>query len=181
MVEGGPSRKRTAPPAARLGVEVVRHDDAWSKAQISDGMIERAACAAFAAAPPKSQGDFEVAIVLTGDAEMRVLNRTWRSKDASTNVLSFPTDDDIGGSGFLGDVVLALETVRKEAREQDIPLEHHVAHLVAHGVLHLLGLDHGSETEAERMEALERLALASLGIADPYAERNEARPAEASS
>ena len=178
MAEAGPSRRRAAPAAVRLGVEVVRYDDAWSKTQISDDMLERAARAAFAAAPPKRQAAYEVALVLTGDAEMRVLNRTWGDKDAATNVLSFPADEDISEPKFLGDVVLALETVHKESREQDIPLEDHVAHLVVHGVLHLLGFDHASDTESECMEAIEREALAALGIADPYA---ETRAAEASS
>lgn len=178
MAEAGPSRKRAAPPAVRLGVEVVRHDDAWSKTQISDDALERAARAAFAAAPPKWQGDYHIALVLTADAEMRALNSHWRGKDAATNVLSFPADEDISEPGFLGDVALALETVQKESREQDIPLADHVAHLVVHGVLHLLGFDHASDTEAERMEDIEREALAALGIADPYA---ETRAAEASS
>jgi probable rRNA maturation factor len=178
MAEAGPSRKRAAPPAVRLGVEVVCHDDAWSKTQISDDALERAARAAFAAAPPKWQGDYDIALVLTADAEMRALNSHWRGKDAATNVLSFPADEDISEPGFLGDVALALETVQKESREQDIPLADHVAHLVVHGVLHLLGFDHASDTEAERMEDIEREALAALGIADPYA---ETRAAEASS
>jgi probable rRNA maturation factor len=76
--------------------------------------------------------------------------------------------------------VLAYETTRKEAREQDIALQDHVSHLVIHGVLHLLGLDHAEDEEAERMENLERTALASLGIADPYAEEEGARPARVS-
>ena len=178
MAEAGPSRKRAASPAAELGVEVVRHDDAWSSTPISDDLLARAARAAFAAVPTKPAGNYEVAVVLTGDAEMRALNRTWRGKDAPTNVLSVPADHDVSGPGFLGDVVLAFETVRNEARDLDIPVENHAAHLAVHGVLHLLGLDHATEAEAERMEALERSALASLGIADPYAEKEPAQTAE---
>ena len=180
MAEGGPSRKCAAPPAVRLGVEVVRHDEAWSDAKIGDAALKRAAQAGFAAAPPRAPGNYEVAIVLTDDAEMRVLNRTWRGKDTPTNVLSFPADEDISEPGFLGDVVLAFETVRAEAREQAISLADHAAHLVVHGVLHLIGFDHADHTAAERMEDLERKALASLGIADPYGERKP-RPAEVSS
>jgi len=181
MAEGGPSRKRAASPGVELEVEIMRHGDAWPLAQVTDVMLKRAARAALLAALPLRQGTYQLTIVLTGDAEMRTLNRTWRGKDAATNVLSFPADDDIGEPGLLGDVVLAYETTRKEAREQDIALQDHVSHLVIHGVLHLLGLDHAEDAEAERMENLERAALASLGIADPYADEERARPAEMSS
>jgi probable rRNA maturation factor len=95
-------------------------------------------------------------------------------------VLSFPADDPINDPDFLGDVVLAFETSLKEAREQSIPFTDHVSHLVVHAVLHLLGFDHGDDAGAERMENIERRVLASLGIADPYAEQNEARSAEVS-
>jgi probable rRNA maturation factor len=99
---------------------------------------------------------------------MRDLNRTWRGKDAATNVLSFPSGE-VATTGFLGDVVLAHETVREEARENNIALPDHASHLVVHGVLHLLGFDHEEDAAAERMETLERRVLASLGVADPYA------------
>ena len=180
MAEGGPSRKRTASPGVTLEVEVVRHGDAWGPARVTDAMLERAARAALLAAPLLRQGTSQVTIVLTGDAEMRNLNRTWRGKDAATNVLSFPAADGIREPGLLGDVVLAYETTLKEAREQNIALQDHVSHLVVHGVLHLLGFDHAEDKAAERMENLERTALASLGIADPYAEEEGARPAEVS-
>ena len=110
---------------------------------------------------------------------MRALNRTWRGKDAPTNVLSFPAGEGVGEPGLLGDVVLAYETTLKEARAQDIALRDHIAHLVVHGVLHLIGFDHMRDEQADRMEAVERVALTSLGIADPYAEE-EAPLAEAS-
>jgi probable rRNA maturation factor len=99
------------------------------------------------------------------------LNRIWRGKDAPTNVLSFPANDAVSEAGLIGDVVLAYETTRKEARDEGLALADHVSHLVVHGVLHLLGFDHEEGEEAEQMEDLERTALASLGIVDPYAER----------
>jgi probable rRNA maturation factor len=176
MAEGGPSRKLAAFFGATLDVEIVRHDAAWARAEIGDALLTRAARAGFATAPPRRAGAYHVTLALTDDAEMRALNRTWRGKDAPTNVLSFPADDAIGEPGFLGDVVLTYDTSLEEAREQDIALADHVAHLVVHGVLHLLGFDHVDDAEAERMEDVERRALASLGIADPY----EARSAEAS-
>jgi probable rRNA maturation factor len=153
----------------RLDVEIVRHQEAWDEARIDDAMLQHAARAALAEAPALRAGDYELTILLTDDEEMRALNRTWRGKDAATNVLSFPTSQTLSAPGLLGDIVLAFETIRDEARGRDIALADHAAHLVVHGVLHLLGFDHADDTEAERMEALEAKALASLGIADPYA------------
>jgi probable rRNA maturation factor len=163
-----------------LEVEVVRHDERWAAAEIGDAMLARAARAAVLAALPRPHGTYDVTLALTNDAEIRALNRTWRGKDAATNVLSFPAGDEMSEPGFLGDVVLAYETTLKETREENIALADHVSHLVVHGVLHLLGFDHAEDAEAERMENLERKALASLGIADPYAEGREVRSAEVS-
>jgi probable rRNA maturation factor len=182
MAEGGPSPGIAAPLAGpRLAVDVVRYGEAWTEAHITDAMLERAARAALAAVPTVPPGDYEVSVVLTDDAEMQVLNRTWRSKDAPTNVLSFPADAALHGPRFLGDVVLAYETALTEARDGNLALADHVSHLIVHGMLHLLGLDHTQEDEAERMEALESKTLAALGIADPYGEEIEAAPAELSS
>jgi probable rRNA maturation factor len=102
--------------------------------------------------------------------EGRALNAQWRGRDAPTNVLSFPADlPDEVGLPLLGDLVLCAPVVQREAAEQGKAEEDHWAHLVVHGVLHLLGMDHQADAEAEAMEALEREILASLGIADPYA------------
>jgi probable rRNA maturation factor len=180
MAEGGPSRKRAPAPGATLEVEVVRHDEAWDAARLTDAKLARAARAAFDAASPRRPGTYHVTVALTNDEEMRALNRTWRGRDAPTNVLSFPADEEICEPGFLGDVVLAYGTARNEARDQDIELTDHVSHLVVHGVLHLIGFDHADDAQAEQMENLERKALASLGIADPYAEKDETRSAEVS-
>lgn len=118
----------------------------------------------------------EVSIVLADDARIRELNRTWLGKDKATNVLSFPSP---GGPSseprFLGDIVLAFETIEREAGTEGKPLAHHVAHLAVHGVLHLLGYDHERASEAEKMERRERIILAQLGIADPYAPAEERR------
>jgi probable rRNA maturation factor len=101
---------------------------------------------------------------------VRRLNRRWRGQDRATNVLAFATGEQAasGAPLLLGDVVLALETVEREAVEQGKPLADHVAHLVTHGVLHLAGFDHHAAPEARRMEALERRILAELGVPDPY-------------
>jgi probable rRNA maturation factor len=104
-------------------------------------------------------------IALADDKRVRALNARDRRKDKPTNVLSYPS----GERAFLGDVVLARQTVWREARLQGKTPADHVAHLVVHGTLHLMGYDHEtSEADAERMEALERRILAKLGIADPY-------------
>ena len=126
-----------------------------------------------AAAAALTGGAGVVGIVLTDDAEQRTLNRTWRGKDAPTNVLSFATADGEttrppGAPVLLGDVVLAYETVAREAVEQSKPLADHLRHLVVHGVLHLLGFDHETDTEAAIMEAREIAILAGLGVPDPY-------------
>jgi len=130
-----------------------------------------------AAAAPMQLDQSELAIVLTDDAAIRELNHRWRGRDAPTNVLSFPAHGLVPpGSGPrpLGDVVIAYETMEREAQEQGLPLTHHLTHLAVHGFLHLLGYDHESDTEAETMEQLERDILARLDVPDPYATREEA-------
>ena len=166
MAEGGPGRSGANPVAAKpqLDIEVVRQSDAWDGAEINDVVLSQAAIAAFVGAASRVDGR-EVAILLTSDAGMQALNLRWRGKDAPTNVLSFPSG---GEQGHLGDVVLAYETVEGEAKQQDIPIADHVAHLVVHGMLHLLGYDHEQEDDAVKMERLETEILATLGIADPY-------------
>jgi probable rRNA maturation factor len=170
MADPGPSS--TEHP--RLDVEINRQAEVWQRIPISDTELKRAATGAFLAARPAEQGPYEATIVLSDDSEMRTMNRTWRGKDASTNVLSFlsglPAGEAQGEPYPLGDVVLAGETVLREADQQGIPVADHVAHIVVHGVLHLLGHDHERDDDAERMEALETKVLAGLGIADPYAE-----------
>jgi probable rRNA maturation factor len=121
----------------------------------------------------------EVAVRLTDDAEVHQLNRDFRGKDKPTNVLSFPqVQDDLleslansdDGEILLGDIVLARETCAREAEEKGISLEDHATHLIVHGALHLVGYDHMDDASAGVMEALEVKALASLGLANPYAD-----------
>ena len=114
-----------------------------------------------------------VEITLADDAAQQTLNRTWRGKDAPTNVLAFPAADPAapapaGAPLLLGDVVLAFETVRREAVEQQKPFANHLRHLVVHGVLHLLGYDHAEAADATTMEAEEIAILAELGVSNPY-------------
>lgn len=119
----------------------------------------------------------EVCVVLNDDDGVRALNRQWRAKDRPTNVLSFPAMAEAvpldGMPWVLGDVVLALETVVREAREQGKTVDAHFSHLLVHGMLHLLGFDHETPRQAARMEPLEVAILETLGIADPYPQCDE--------
>ena len=112
-----------------------------------------------------------VSLLLTNDASMRELNARFRNQDKPTNVLCFPAPPS--PEHHLGDAALAFGVCAREADEQGKRLEHHLQHLVIHGVLHLLGYDHISEDEAEAMESLERIVLAGLGVPDPYAVSEE--------
>ena len=116
--------------------------------------------------------------MLASDAIVRRLNCAHRGKDAATNVLSFPFQRPPGAFEearvYLGDVVLAAETVRGEAAERGIDPGHHLRHLVVHGVLHLLGYDHDTDAAAAEMEGLETELLGRIGVADPYAVAVEA-------
>lgn len=128
-----------------------------------------AALAELGARPPARGA--ELSLLFTGDAGIRALNAEWRHKDKATNVLSFPAfPPEKGGPvpPLLGDIVLACETVAREAAAEGKPFDHHVSHLIVHGFLHLLGYDHETETEGDEMEALETRILARLAIPDPY-------------
>ncbi|MBM3594281.1 MAG: rRNA maturation RNase YbeY [Alphaproteobacteria bacterium] len=141
------------------------------------GLAERVSAAAAQVAPELANPRLCASILFTSDAEVHMLNREWRGKDRSTNVLSFPMLERaallaLSGDGppeLVGDIALACETCAREAAEKQVALEHHAAHLIVHGLLHLAGHDHEtSDAEAAEMEALETKALAIMGIADPY-------------
>lgn len=158
--------------STRFETAVSLHDAAWLDACPD---LEERARAAVGAVLQRMQagGPLEVSLVFTDDAEQHALNLRYRGKDRATNVLSFPSmdDDSMPAAGLprlLGDVVLARETVAREAREQGKSVADHTVHLLVHGMLHLLGYDHQAPEEAAEMEALETAILAGLGIADPY-------------
>ncbi len=150
--------RATSKPSASCTVVVL--DPAWRRALPGAERLARKAARAAIGAKRNS-----LTVALADDKRVRALNARDRKKDRSTNVLSYPS----GEKSFLGDVVLARQTVWREAKEQKKTPADHLVHLVVHGTLHLLGHDHEtSDADADRMEALERRILKRLGIADPY-------------
>lgn len=175
------------PAFGRTGVDcrVLIEYEAWDRVDGLEALILEAAKAA-TTVPFKSPAKFRLSeagmsgqdlaftVVLSGDAEVQALNATHRQIDKPTNVLSFPAAQTAGvepsTSGYyLGDVILAFETVAREAEEQQIAIQDHVCHLVIHGILHLAGYDHVLVQDADEMEQLETKLLAKFGIANPYA------------
>lgn len=141
-------------------------------------LTDRALRAFEAVIPEYSERNLAVCVLFADDARLQELNGQWRGKDRPTNVLSFPMIDpeplpDYWDEDYqtlpLGDIALALQTCHAEAKDKEITLEHHAAHLIIHGLLHLAGYDHETSPEdAAEMEALEIKALALMGIPDPY-------------
>lgn len=152
-------------------VDIQRHSTLWRAIPDAAAVARKSARAALRLAGVATRPDAALAIALADDAMVRAANREWRGKDRSTNVLSFPAaaPGALARAAFLGDVILAFETVAAEAAAEDRRPADHLAHLVVHGVLHLLGYDHMTPSEAETMERHETLILASLGVPDPYA------------
>lgn len=167
---------RQSGPLPLLAIDVAVDDPRWYEIDDDPEAVVRRAVAAAVGRAGLADRRAEISIVLADDVRVQRLNRDFRNQDRPTNVLSFPMDQgggpwDPAAPVMLGDVVLAFNTVAREAREQSkSPLEH-TLHLVVHGVLHLIGYDHGTQAEARKMERLERKVLADLGVADPYLER----------
>ncbi|MGH6966653.1 MAG: rRNA maturation RNase YbeY [Phenylobacterium sp.] len=159
-------------------IDIEIEDATWISAlPEAETLVRTAAQAALDCEGATPEG---VTLLLTDDETVRDLNARFRQQDKPTNVLSFPAPAN--PEHFLGDVALAYGVCAREAAEQNKPLAHHLQHLVAHGVLHLLGYDHIGDDEAEAMESLERIVLAGLGVPDPYAagegEHDRPRPSE---
>jgi probable rRNA maturation factor len=132
-------------------------------------VAERALAAALENSGFAIDGPCEISVLLTDDAAQQALNREWRGKDKPTNVLSFPAlEADEAIEGLLGDISLGYETLVREAVELEKPFEHHFAHLLVHGLLHVLGYDHETEQQALAMEARETDIMGLLGYPDPY-------------
>jgi len=153
---------------AAVSDEIPFEVDILANSPLWKGREEALAKALAAAASAEAVGG-TVSLLLGDDASIAALNKEFRGKDGPTNVLSFPPAETGGEEGFLGDIAMAAETIAAEAEFQGKSLDHHAAHIVVHGFLHLLGYDHMNAADAEKMEARERTILASLGIDDPYA------------
>ncbi|MCW2361428.1 MULTISPECIES: rRNA maturation RNase YbeY [Sphingobium] len=156
----------------------------WAEKTDWNALADRAVRAALAQTSQSviidSDACVELSIRLADDAEVQQLNASFRGKDKPTNVLSFPMiqsdliesiENSDDGEVLLGDIILAYQTCAREALERAVSLENHATHLIVHGTLHLLGHDHENDAEAEAMERLEIRALETLGIDDPYGDR----------
>jgi probable rRNA maturation factor len=194
------SATRTATPRSRRprvapAIDIKVDSPLWRAQRGVKAVLQRAICEA-AAMAATSGG--ELAIVLTDDSAIRALNRDWRGKDQPTNVLSFPANSPSpsfprkrgrvrvgavsrltaarGRVRLLGDIVIAYETMAREALAEHRPFAHHLAHLAVHGFLHLVGHDHAADADADAMEALEVAVLARLDVPNPYVTPTPALP-----
>jgi len=172
--------------ALPLQLDIACEDDRWQENLSSyETLIQQALFVCISHTPEgkslKNFAHLELSILLANDETVHELNKQYRDKDKSTNILSFPGLDQSEQKSYLregaevpdfpytlGDMVLAFETLEREAEEAHKNLQDHFCHLIVHGFLHLLGYDHISDVEAEQMETLERLILAELSIDDPY-------------
>lgn len=162
---------------AWIVADIVCQHNAWLALSGVEAGIEKAVAAVAETLDPPWKDCRSVSIALASDDEVKRLNNQFRGIDKPTNVLSFPSLSrpapalaDANGADLycIGDVILALETVQREAGASGVEISHHVAHLIVHGLLHLLGYDHENSTQAEEMEQLEIDILARLGIDNPY-------------
>ncbi len=166
-----------SPAAARTGPRILLsvEDEAWETllSRPAEDLVREAVFAAAAGAGLAPDVETEVSVTLSDDEDVRALNAEWRAKDKPTNILSFPMmplrPGDAPGP-LLGDLILARQTLEREALDEGKTPDDHFRHLLVHGVLHLLGHDHETDEDADDMEALEVEILAGLGIADPYAD-----------
>ncbi|MBF2717351.1 rRNA maturation RNase YbeY [Agrobacterium vitis] len=160
----------------KLDVQIAIETDGWpDEAELealSTRILDHAADFIAAEGQPFASMPAEVSLVFTGDTEIQAINSEWRGQDKPTNVLSFPAYPIEPGDKpgpMLGDIVIARQTVEREAAELEKTITDHLTHLMVHGFLHLFGYDHMTEDEAEEMEGLETRILAGLGLSDPYA------------
>jgi probable rRNA maturation factor len=163
--------KADSPPAADMTLAIVHQAGDWRELGARDGRLRRAARELARHPRGRAAAGATATIALSCDQVVRELNRLYRGQDKPTNVLSFPFPTMMapdGGVRYLGDLILAAETVREEAAEANIPPLHHLQHLVVHGLLHLIGFNHITDADARQMEMIEAEVLATLDIANPY-------------
>ena len=161
------------PEPADLTVDILIESEAWQMLPEAEDVARRAIAAAAEDAAETPRRNAELSVLFCDDETIAALNGQWRGQEKPTNVLSFPALP-LPGAGpddrmLLGDIAIAYETLVREAAESGKTAPAHLAHLVVHGFLHLVGYDHEIDEEAERMERLERDILARIGVPDPYA------------
>ncbi len=159
-----------------LTIDTMIESGGWEAFPGVEDWARAAVDATFLELDETPSGDDELSVLLCDDARIRILNRDFRGLDKPTNVLSFPAPAGGPGPRALGDIAIAFETVAREAAGEGKAFRDHFTHLVAHGLLHILGYDHESDEDAEIMEALERRILRRLGIADPYLSDEKENP-----
>lgn len=167
-MNGTAKNVRTAMPAAKaehipaLKLLLRLEHAAWKGSRTE---LFRTIRAALAAVPlPEGIDGAQVSVLLAENSAIAALNHDFRGRDKPTNVLSFPAEEE----GYLGDIMIAPDVVRQEAEQQGKDFAHHLAHLAVHGLLHLLGYDHGTDAQAHEMERLEIEILGRIAIANPY-------------
>jgi probable rRNA maturation factor len=160
-------KRRDAAPSVDIQIASPK----WDAQPLAEQTVREAIAAAAAAL---STADGEVSILLTDDKAIRALNRDWRDIDKPTNVLSFPAVKMKADAGakFLGDIVIAYETLKRECDDEDRIFLHHLAHLAVHGFLHLIGYDHQTDKDADAMEGLESKIMTRMNLPDPYLARD---------
>jgi probable rRNA maturation factor len=161
-------------------LHLLTEHDGWREIDGAEAAVRRVYGAAVAMLPDML-AERDVSVVLSSDEAVAALNARYRGKNRPTNVLSFPAGASSpieGEKPPLGDVIIAMETLISEATDEKTPLLFHLSHLTVHGLLHLAGFDHETDGEAERMEAQERLILASIGIPDPYSSTTDEAPGQ---
>lgn len=159
---------------ARIKAEILIQSSEWRRVRDAKSVVRGALGAA---ADHITLAPSEVAVVLTDDAAIHVLNRQWRGFDKPTNVLSFPAArNETQSRPHIGDIVVAYETMAREAETDGKTLQNHLAHMTVHGLLHLAGYDHENARDARKMESQECAILDGLGIANPYVSAKPVRP-----
>jgi len=156
-----------------LTIDFSLQSGTWPDQSEMAGLLDKTLSTASSHCPFDLPTGAEVSVVFCDDVNIQILNNEFRDEDKPTNVLSFASNDHVeleAWSPLLGDIILAQETIEREAKEQSKTFTDHLTHLLVHGYLHLVGYDHMNDEDAEKMENMERKVLAALGIADPYVE-----------
>jgi len=151
-------------------IDIAVNAEDWASLEAPSQLAEAAILAAIGETGVALAANAEISVLFCDDGFIRDLNRKWRGIDQPANVLSFPAGGDAAFAPLLGDIVVAFGTTSREASAAGVPLRDHVAHLLVHGFLHLIGHGHITAAEAETMETLEGAILGRLGIADPFRE-----------